>query len=629
MNFWSKKGVKSAVIAILALIFAIAIEVSFFVSAKTYDISGNSTSLYNNNQCEIGSHGYEISGNTYTAISPDPQIVFMNVKTEVNAMLVKLDNRVFTSVDYQVFYADDGDFTEANSISGTIPFGSNSFSLTLPQGDYDTLRLDINGNFTLNDIIVTDGTVSTKTVAAQPFNILRTFIMFVAFALSALLFARWILSKNPRKLTVYEFLFVAFAFCFYFIWAVAKEYNYAPDEAMRYDVTWFLFENNRLPVGDELLSDWGFSYAHLPAMLCSPFGYVLMKIASVFTLNARFLLLAARMVSVIACTGAVYFIIKLTKLIFARPARWVMITTVAFMPQFVFLGSYVNNDSLALLGITIIAYAWALGMKDNWNLKNCLLLSFGLSTCILSYYNSYAWVLFSVPFFIYSYLKKNEKDYKGLFKYAGIVAGVTILLAGYYFVRHLVLYNDLLGFKTSHYYGELYSSPALHPDNRPSIAEQGISLSGMLFGMNWLKTTFLSFIGVFGYMEYTCPNLVYSLAELFIFVGFVGLIIGFITRFKNKQKPDNLKLVFYICCIICAVISICLSIYNSYNTDFQPQGRYCYPAFLTLALLIALGYEGILNLFKKETHRYALTAMICTIFIGVSFFVFFSVYLPS
>ncbi len=629
MNFWKKKGVKSAVIAFLAFIFAIILEFSFFIFDTSYDFSKDSVSVYGTNACKMGSNGYRIHGNTFTPASPDPQLVFMDIETDVNSMLITFGDKIFASVDYQVFYSKDGQFSEKNSFSKKIPLGADSLVLSLPQGDYDDIRLDIDGVFTIKDIEVTDGNITSKTVAVQPFSILRVLTVFIIVALSGLLFMRWILSKNPRKLTVIEFLFVGFVFCFYFIWAIAKQYNYAPDEAMRQDVTQFLFEHNRLPVGDELLSEWGFSYAHLPTVLCNQLGYILMKIASIFTLDARHLLIASRMVSVLSCTGAVYFIIKLSKLIFARPARWIMIVTVAFMPQFAFLGSYVNNDSVAFLGITMVAYSWALGINDNWNIKNCILLSLGLSACILSYYNSYAWVLLSIPFFIVSYLHKNKKDYKGLLKYVGIVTGLTFLLAGHSFIRHLILYNDLLGFNTTSHYGQLYSTPALHPDNRISIAEQGFSLSSMLFDLKWLKTSFMSFIGVFGYMEYICSDLVYELSEYFIILAMVGCIIGLIIKIIKKQKPDKLTLYFYISCIICAIITFALSVFNSYTIDYQPQGRYCYPGFLTLALFIALGYESILNLLKNEKHRYALIAALCTAFIGVSLYVFYSVYLPS
>lgn len=630
MNFLNKKGTKSLIVLVVALIVALFVEFNFFVYDSIFKVSGNKASLLDGTTCKTIVSGYEIdSFGTYFPVNSDPQIIFTDIQAETDSILITFADKILTPTDYQFFYSSDGDFIEENSFTQTIPIGAESLLLTLPDGDFDDLRLDINGNFIFKDIVVTDGEIILEKVAVQNFSFLRLTVLFLIISCIALCFTYRILSKNPRKLSLCELLFVFGVFCFYFLWAIAKRYNYAPDEAMRYDVTRFLFENNRLPVYDELLSEWGFSYAHLPTVLCNQLGYVLMKIASVFTSSPQKLLFVARMVSVLSCTGAVYFIIKLTKIIFKSPARWIMIVTVAFMPQFAFIASYVNNDSVAFLGIAIIAYSWALGLTDNWNIKNCLLLSTGLSICALSYYNSYAWILLSIFFFIFSYLYKNKKDYKGLLKHVGIVAGLTFLLAGHSFIRHLVIYKDLLGFETLNYYGDLYSVPALHPNNRLSISEQGFSLHHMLFDMDWLLISFRSFIGVFGYMEYPLSEKIYSLARIFILIAIIGCAINLAIRIFKKQKPDTLKLVFCISAILCAVITIGLSIYNSYNADFQPQGRYCYPAFLTIALFIGLGYDGILKLFKDEKYRYVLTAIISTAFIGISLYTYLHVYLPS
>lgn len=628
MKIFQKKGTCAGIIIAVALLLALLAELCGFVYKTDLKVSGNKASVLG--APNMSSYGYSVGQDgKYSPTTPDPQIYILDTGIGVRSIAVTLKDRILMPIEYQVFYATDGGFTEGKSVKGTISTGAKYFTVSIPDGDFDDLRLDINGTVKFSDIVVTDGTVTAEKIAVRSFSFLRMMAAFIALLVFGFLALRWYLSDNPRKLTAWEILFLGAIFCFYCLWAVTKGFNYAPDEAMRYDVTWFLFENNRLPVYDELLSDWGFSYAHLPAVLCSQLGYVLMKITSVFTTNPTVLLMAARMVSVLSCVGAVYFIIKLTKLILKTPARWIMIVTVAFMPQFAFISSYVNNDSVAFLGVSIIAYSWALGITDNWNVKNCILLSVGIATCALSYYNSYAWILLSVAFFIFSYLYMNKKDYKGLFKYAGIVVGCTFLLAGYCFIRHLVVYGDLLGFETSHYYGELYSIPSLHPDNRLSIAEQGLSLGDMLFDKHWLSTSFKSFIGVFGYMQYSCPPVVYSLAKLFITVAIIGCLIGGAVRIIKKKWPERLKFAFYIAVALCAVITVALSIYNSYNTDFQPQGRYCYPAFLSIALFIAIGYDSILKLFKNENHRYALTAILCTAFIGISAFVFLKVYLPS
>jgi hypothetical protein len=45
----------------------------------------------------------------------------------------------------------------------------------------------------------------------------------------------------------------------------------------------------------------------------------------------------------------------------------------------------------------------------------------------------------------------------------------------------------------------------------------------------------------------------------------------------------------------CTTITIGLSMYYSFTWDFQPQGRYCFPALLPIALLSAKGIEQIVD----------------------------------
>ena len=73
------------------------------------------------------------------------------------------------------------------------------------------------------------------------------------------------------------------------------------------------------------------------------------------------------------------------------------------LPQLLFIGSYINNDSLALFSISIIIYSWLKGLESSWNVKSCITLSVGLALCALSYYNAYGYILTSVILFIASY----------------------------------------------------------------------------------------------------------------------------------------------------------------------------------------------------------------------------------
>lgn len=423
----------------------------------------------------------------------------------------------------------------------------------------------------------------------------------------------------------------ASCFLVYFCWASIQPFNYAPDELMRYDVTRFLFDHNRLPVGNELVSHWGFSYAHYPAVLCSQLGYVFMKIASLFTKNDNMLLLAARMVSVFCGTGTVYFNIRASKQLFYSPARWVLIVLVAAMPQAVFLYSYVNNDSVAVFGTAMIFYAWTLAMVEGWDYKNATLLAVGISVCALAYYNSYTWILCSMIFFLATSFIREKEHMGKTIKLAAYIVAVVLLLISYGFIRHLVLYNDLLGFKTCAYYGELYAIHELKPSVRTSLAEMGISFSTMLFGTgyNWFEISWKSFIGTFGYMTEWCPEIVYIIVTGIVFLGCIFALTKYLKSMIGQLDKNRMQSYFHLCLAICAVVTVILSIIQSYYRDFQPQGRYCYPALIPLAFATAKGYEYLLSKIRKNEHGYAIITLVCVAMICILLFVFFAVFLPS
>ena len=446
------------------------------------------------------------------------------------------------------------------------------------------------------------------------------------------------LNQRLRKIKLYglawyEILFCIVCFSFYFLWAIKKPFNYAPDEYMRYDVSLFMFNNNRLPVGQETINSiWGFSYAHMPNLLLHVLNYVFMKLASLFTSNEFYILLSARMVSVLAATGIIYFIIKTSKIFFDSPARWIMISLIAFIPQFAFLASYINNDILALLGVAIIMYSWALCTTKGLDFKICSTMAIGIGICAVTYYNSYAWILCSaVVFLVAFFIKERCNDYRLLFKYIFFMFCIVLLITGYFFVRHLIVYGDLLGFKTSRMYGNLYGLDYLKPANGVTVAKQGISLFQMLFGeMGWLRGTYHSFIGVFGYMQFPLPNRIYLFYKMFFAVAIIGLLCIAVEKICHKSLfKDKFMISIIVSFIVCIIVTVALSIYNSYTVDFQAQGRYCYPALPAIAYFVAKGFEFFTKKLLPRHQQYAFVGALCSVLAFIVVDMYILVYLPS
>ncbi len=418
-----------------------------------------------------------------------------------------------------------------------------------------------------------------------------------------------------KKLTKAELLFCILLTAYFILW-IFKPLNFGPDEHMRYQVSQFFFEHNRLPIGGEIREqNWGFSYALLPTMLCNILDYIPMKIVSVFTSNETALLYSARMVSVLAGGFSVFFFMKAFKLFFKSEAGVIAAVFIGTIPQLAFLSSYVNNDILAMLGSSVILYAWVLAKEDKWNYKNSAVLCIGMSICALSYYNSYVWILLSIFYYFVTFFIQYGKDYKKLWKLTLFIIGLTFVLSGYVFVRHIVLYKDLLGLNTMRKYGEKYAIEELKPSNRGNPANQGISLidmlRGELYGLQWITTSIRSFVGCFGPMKHYLSIRSYFAYYFVICFGAVSSLPSIYKMFSKKQCEKSLIIWAM---LFVSIGAVCLSIYYSYFKDFQPQGRYFFSALPFVGAIVGYGCYEFTDKFCGK-YKKATVIAICVLLV--------------
>lgn len=421
-----------------------------------------------------------------------------------------------------------------------------------------------------------------------------------------------------------EGLYLLLLFLFYLLWACSMPGDYAPDEYMRYEVSGFLYEHNRLPVYEEQLNrEWGFSYAHMPTVLCNLLSYIPMKIAGIFTEDAQVLLRAARIPNVFCGVAAIFFLMKTADLLFEKHVKWMVVIFISMLPQYAFLASYLNNDMPAILGSSIILYAWIRVMKEKWNQKNALLLAIGIIICALSYYNSYGWILCSMIFFVSTCLLQNKRNYKEMLKLGAFIASVVLCGISYSFIRQIVLYGDLLGLRTQDMYGALYGLDKFkgHP-----FLDTQVSLYTMLFKAGWVQMTVKSFLACFGYLVYKCPDWVYY---MYIAV-FVCAVLGFFCYFvKMWKSAGGIQKIFELCILVNIMIPVILSIYYSYYIDYQAQGRYLYPGIMGIAYVLARGFEKIIGHIKKPAVKHTAVCAFCAADIAAAVMIFALIYLPT
>ena len=306
-----------------------------------------------------------------------------------------------------------------------------------------------------------------------------------------------ILKKMKENKKIIITLFLICIFCYYLTWTISQPFNSCPDEGMKWDICKYIYENNKLPHGeDEAIRNpiWGISYGFQP-ILTYMIGAVFMKIISIFTTHQFALVMAARLVSIISMTLVIYFTIKISQKFFKGIYKYLFIVFIAFQPITAFLASYINNDSTALLATTVIIYLWILGLESNWKNKHCVLLGIAIGFCTLTYYNAYGYILCSIILCLISVILNKMKT-KQIIQKVLIVAIMAFLVAGWWFIRNAIIYNgDFLGINAQNECGDKYASEEYKPSTRLTVQRKNESIINMLTKDKWINVTLKSFVG--------------------------------------------------------------------------------------------------------------------------------------
>ena len=413
-----------------------------------------------------------------------------------------------------------------------------------------------------------------------------------------------------------------------------------PDEANRYKIPLYIYEHHSLPTGFEeeiRIPGYGISYGFQP-YLPYIFQGGLMILVGNFTDNTDVLLYVARLVNFFFGLLMALFVWKISKEWFkSHITGYLFAFLVTFLPEAIFLHTYVNLESGSLLSISMILYGLTIAFKDNFSYKACTYISIGVILCALSYYNAYGYILSAILLFIAWHIKKEAGgkltfDTKGFFKKGGFICAIVLLGIAWWFIRSAVLYNgDILGLKTRDLCREMYKDPSLFEIFKDTPKQEYHSVIEMLFKTDFLLLSTNSFICAYGAMDILTGVWVYRFFKLVFLIGVIALLIP-----KNWVKENGpgflveeragFNSFFYLNILMCIAIPVGLSIFFSYSTDYQPQGRYFMPAIIPFAFLVArglekgvaLGTKAICYLIKKEETGFFNLTLKCVSYVIIA-----------
>lgn len=590
-------------------------------------------------------YGYEVVSDNYLNIIGDANLSYNNLNSYVNNLTINFNAPLEKDMAIQIYYTNDKhDYNEVTSKIVTAYLNTQQINIALKRYVQD-IRFDISNEvgekFTLNNISINnklDSTIYIRTKIIERNIIILT--------LESILLILIYLIKNYQQINKYfkknykEILFIIFCMYNFYLWSKIIPFNRAPDEYMRYDIPLYIFNYGKLPHGgDESIRNpiWGFSYGFTP-YLPSILSAGLMYIFNYFSNNQNNLYHAARVLSVLASTGTVYYCLKIGKELFSEKIKWLFTVLVSFLPQFTFISSYINNDATIVFSTSMIIYYWIKGLKEQWNIKSCIGLALGISICALTYYNAYGFILCSIILFLISniYNKDIKKSIKPLLIKGSIISIIVISLISWYFIRNYIIYDgDLLAMDTMYMYGEKYAQDIYKPSYRQTPQNMNISLVYMIINQGWFINTLKSFIGNFDYMCLPLKTWMYIIYYILIFVSITGYITkriskNFNVNFKDKKflSAYQLNLLNYNM-LISSLITVLLSIKYSYEIDYQPQGRYIMPILIPLMYFISKGLEYIENFIRKNLKlKIDFLILVVIIYIGLALYTLTDIIIP-
>jgi len=375
-----------------------------------------------------------------------------------------------------------------------------------------------------------------------------------------------------------------------------------PDEAMRYIIPNFIFNNGYLPTGYETAIHGNWSYAFYPQLLGAIISAGFMHIAALFTHDPEWLVRAARLTSVLFGIIAAIFVRRSARLLFEAHKHKAVIGNLAMvlfalLPQITFLSSYVNNDIIALAGISIIFYACLHVYKKGFSTAAAVWYAIGTVFAVLGYLNSYGFVLAG---FIYLFVKliqryKLVKNKQNLVKYLLIMAGIPLLLCVPFLIRNAILYDgDIFGLRTfrSEYLSWVDETGVVlqHPYHD--------SLLALLFGSRWVIETIRTF--ALGYFSGFSGGVSNTYFRVYYVVAILG-IVGLIARLK-AFRMDKERALFLGFMALGSLITVGLALYYTLEIDYQPQGRYVIYLGIPIVLGIILGVAALVQKFIKSAY---------------------------
>ena len=316
-----------------------------------------------------------------------------------------------------------------------------------------------------------------------------------------------------------------------------------------------------------------------------------------------------RALSIALATLTVLFVIAIGWQIFPTSPLIGLLAGVltALNPQFLFISSAVMSDNLLTLGATGTVWQALRAAKNPRQDRQWLYLGLWVSLATLAKLNGFVFGFIAGLTLIACAIRYRSIK---LALRGGVIMGAAVAaLAGWWFIRNQILYQEPLGI--SMYYTR-------HPDSLRSAPMQWNDLLDMF------NAQLRSYFGIFGWMTIGMPDWFYLATQLLLLAGVIGVVAAIVTgRFKRLTRYQVFALLFLGAAIVIDELVWIVNVNRAGASQYQ--GRYMFPIIGPLMILTAY---GILTHLPRRAGVY-LSVGLAVVIASIAFVTPFNVIAPA